>query len=265
MKYSLTENLYHHFLILHVAATILIRPDLCKSEFINYAKSLLKKFVSSFEILYGKKFISHNIHNLLHLCADVRIYGPLDNFSAFRFENHMMSIKKLLRKNDKPLQQLVKRYIEKDNIDFLLPKSNYNNENLYSLKYLHDNGPLLSNFSDINFHSQSLQLSTTKLNIICKSNNDKNSCCLLRNGCFIVILNIVKQNEDIFVIGKKLRYKQNLYNVPCNSSDFGIKIMMIVNDEISSYPVTDILCKAWKIPIANKVNTFAIFPLNHTF
>ncbi|XP_046145939.1 uncharacterized protein LOC123989262 [Osmia bicornis bicornis] len=144
LKHSLPENLYHHFLMLHVAITILVRPDLCKTESINYAEALLKHFVLLFEILYGKKFISHNVHNLLHVCSDVKVYGPLDKFSAFRFENYMMSIKRLIRKNDKPLQQLIKRYAEKENIAFLLSKkeSNYNNENLYSLKYLHNDGPI---------------------------------------------------------------------------------------------------------------------------
>jgi len=51
----------------------------------------------------------HNVHNLLYLCSDVRTFGPVDNFSAFRFENFMTSIKKQIRKNEKPLQQLVKR------------------------------------------------------------------------------------------------------------------------------------------------------------
>lgn len=102
------------------------------------------------------KNLYHTVHNLLHLCSDVKIYGPLDKFSAFRFENYMMSIKRLLRKNEKPLQQLIKRYAEKENIDFLLSKkeSNCNNENLYSLKYLHNDGPIPDY---INFHSQYLQ------------------------------------------------------------------------------------------------------------
>lgn len=145
LRYSLPENLYHHFLMLHVAITIFVRPDLYKAEFINYAEALFRHFVLLFEILYGKKFLSHNVHNILHLCSEyLKIFGPLDKFSAFRFENYMMSIKRLLRKNDKPLQQLIKRYAEKENIDFLLAKKepNCNNENLYSLKYLHNDRPI---------------------------------------------------------------------------------------------------------------------------
>lgn len=116
LRYILKKDMYHHFLTLHTAITILIRPDLCQNEYIDYAEALLRNFVQSFEILYGKQYISHNVHNLLHLCADVRIYGSLDNFSAFRFENYMMTIKRQLRKNEKPLQQLIKRYGKNENL-----------------------------------------------------------------------------------------------------------------------------------------------------
>lgn len=74
----------------------------------------------------------------------------------------------------------------------------------------------------------------------------------------------MKQNENIFVIGKKLKYINNVYEIPCKSSDFCIKVMMLNSDEMFSYPITDVLCKAWKIRFANKLNTFAVFPLNHT-
>lgn len=259
LKYTLKKEMYYHFLTLHTAITILVRPDLCRKEFIDYAEALLKNFVLSFEILYGKQYITHNVHNLLHLCCDVRIFGSLDNFSAFRFENYMMTIKRRLRKNEKPLQQLIKRYSENEN--FLLPKPTYNNQHLYSLKYLHNNGPLSQDCGNV--QSQYLQLLSEKLSINCKNDNNYNSCCLLKNGHYIVILNIVKKNEDIFVIGKKCTYVKNLYDIPCQSSEFGIKIMITDSKEIFSYSITDVICKAWKIPCTNRKNLFAIFPLNH--
>lgn len=240
------------------AITILVRPDLCRvKELIDYAEALLKNFVLSFEILYGKQYISHNVHNLLHLCSDVRMFGPLDNFSAFRFENYMMTIKRLLRKNEKPLQQLCKRYCENEN--FLLPKPIYNTQHLYSLKYLHNNGSITHDCDNVQL--QYFQVSTEKFNVNCKNNN--NSCCLLKNGHYVVIVNIILKNEDIFVIGKNCTFVKNLYDSPCQSSELGIKIMTI-SDEILSYSIKDVKCKAWKIPCTNQRNLFAIFPLNHT-
>lgn len=125
---------------------------------------------------------------------------------------------------------------------------------------MHNDGPISPDC--INFQSQYLQLSTTKFNICCKNNN--NYYCLLKNGCYVVILNIVQNNKDIFVIGKKLTYVDNVYELPCKSSELDIKIMMINSDELFSYPITDVLSKVWKIPFANKPNMFAVLPLNHT-
>lgn len=256
LRHVLKQDIFFHFFTLHIAVTILIRPDL-NEELINFAESLLNHFVMSFEILYGKQYMSHNIHNLLHLCSDVKTYGPLDNFSAFRFENYMISIKKRLRKHEKPLQHLYKRYNEIENCNsFLL---NINNETLNSYKYLHNNGPVPDNYD---IQSQYLMMSNGKFNINCKSQN--NNCCLLKSGQYVLILNIVQKNENFFLIGKKLKYIKDVYESPYKSSDFNIKVMTVNNDSIFSWPITDLLGKAWKIPFGNHPNTFAIFPLNHT-
>lgn len=82
----LERDAYLHFLTLHVAVFILVSPVFSKDRiYINYAEALLEHFVESFAKLYGAKNISHNVHNLLHLCFDVRKYGALDSFSTFFF------------------------------------------------------------------------------------------------------------------------------------------------------------------------------------
>jgi len=49
---------------------------------------------------------------MLHLADDALRWGALDDFSAFTFENHLQYIKKLVRGNDKPLEQLSNRVHE---------------------------------------------------------------------------------------------------------------------------------------------------------
>ncbi|XP_077256486.1 uncharacterized protein LOC143894215 [Temnothorax americanus] len=257
LRNILRNDIYNHFLTLHIAMTILTCPNLCQGYFLDFAEALLENFVRSFQILYGRKYISHNVHNLLHLCSDVRTFGPIDNFSAFRFENFMQSIKKKLRKNEKPLQQLIKRYAEVDNI--LSLKSNFNNTKLYLCKHLHNNGPICNNY---NVKSQYLQISNDRFYVNCK--NSANNCCILKDDTYILVMNIIKnENNDIFFIGKILTHVKYLYDIPCESSQFGIKVMTIRNDNICSWPITNLLYKAWKIPYGNDKNTFAIFPLKH--
>lgn len=123
---------------------------------------------------------------------------------------------------------------------------------------MHENGPICD---DDNTKSQYLQISNDKFNINCKSFN--NNCCLLKDGTCIIVLNIIeKRNKEIILIGKKLKYVKNMYEIPCKSSQFSIKIMTLCND-ISCWPITQFLCKAWKISSEYDSNIFAIFPLNH--
>lgn len=259
LRYTLKQDFYHNFLTLHTAITILIRPNLCKQEgLINFAESLLNYFVTSFEILYGTKHISYNVHNLLHLCNDVRTFGSLDTFSAFRFENYMAYIKRRLRKPEKPLQQLMRRYKEIEHFELLSVNHSAKNKELYTCKYLHTNGPLCNNYN-VNNSRQYLQISNDTLTINCK---DANNCCILKHN--ILVLNIIETKEKkIFLIGKKFENVKDLYTIPCHSSHFGIKVMKVKNDNFHSWPITDLLLKAWKIPYKNELNTFAIFPLNH--
>src|SRR5690606_27973683 len=53
LKKYLTEEKYHHFLILHVAMRILLSPENCE-KFAFYAKTLLLQFVQLYQDIYGK-------------------------------------------------------------------------------------------------------------------------------------------------------------------------------------------------------------------
>lgn len=86
LRNVIRRELCEHSILLHI--TILVSPIHSSLESnVDFAEELLRHFVSDFGILYGEKFISHNVHNLLHLADDVRRFGSLDNFSSFRFEN----------------------------------------------------------------------------------------------------------------------------------------------------------------------------------
>ena len=125
--------------MLHSEVTILI-SDTHQHEKSNIdsAHEMLQYFVRDFAKIYGKEYVSHNVHNLLHMCADVKKYGPLERYSSFRFENYMSSIKAMLRKGNKPSEQIARRYeeieaAEKLNYSSLLPER--------TLKELHRKGP----------------------------------------------------------------------------------------------------------------------------
>jgi len=49
------------------------------------------------------------ILQLIYMITMIYIYGPLDNVGRFKLENYMCGLKKMVRKNDKPLHQIIKR------------------------------------------------------------------------------------------------------------------------------------------------------------
>jgi len=107
----LSKQVYEHFMLLCVVMRILSTAHI-SDEYVDFAGSLIHHFVALFPSIYGKSFMSHNVHVILHLADDVKRFGPLDNFSAFKFEIYMQPLKAKVRSGAKPLQQLVQRYAE---------------------------------------------------------------------------------------------------------------------------------------------------------
>lgn len=94
---NLDKSKYYHFLTLSIAIRILINKE-SHVTLIHYAHDLLTHFVQNYSVLYGPKHLSYNVHNLIHICTNVLSLGPLDKYSAFKYEKYMQQIKKK-RKN----------------------------------------------------------------------------------------------------------------------------------------------------------------------
>lgn len=64
--------------------------------------------------MYGSNLVSYNVHNSIHLASDCKKFGPLDNFSTFKFNNYMYTIKIKVKNAPKPLEQVVNRVHEEN-------------------------------------------------------------------------------------------------------------------------------------------------------
>ncbi|CAH0562898.1 unnamed protein product [Brassicogethes aeneus] len=111
----------------------------------------------------------NNTDNEKNATEDVTNFNPLDNFSAFSFENYMKTLKRLLRKNNEPLS----RFAEIDNV-VKITSDNYRINSTADPSKEHNDGPLLADTFPpqyLQFKKRSLVLSLKHPNNICKLSN----------------------------------------------------------------------------------------------
>ncbi|KAE8739396.1 hypothetical protein FOCC_FOCC015109 [Frankliniella occidentalis] len=205
---TLPKHLYEHFLVLFVAMTILT-SEVHLQNHIDYAHELMSYFIQTFIELYGKKYASHNIHNLIHLVDDCRVHGSVDKFSAFVFENFYQKLKKMIRKGDKPLQQLCRRYEEQK-----LKKQASIKKPTVGLQFsgVHNDGPLppwCANPQYLRMQSGSEH----KLSL-----SQANNCCCLIDGSKYVLVNF--SDGPFIVQGSWITEDMKFAALPPNFSQF---------------------------------------------
>ena len=177
LKDVLPSKLYDHFLCLHVAINILSNPLYCKQEaYLDFVEKLLKSFVEDMKIIYGKKSLVYNVHNLVHITNDVRLYGELYTFSCYTFENYLGQVKKMMRSQTKQLSQLSRRLSEQVHLS---------NEKI-STKLLHNKG-----FFSLGLHigEEYSDVITEKFRL--SSVKESDNCILLVDKRIMVIKHII--------------------------------------------------------------------------
>ena len=105
LKHTIDPCKYNNFLEFFIPIYILCHPIL-HSVYNDFASSILRIFVHNFGNIYGHGELVYNVHNLIHLPQDVKNHGPLDNFSAFPFENHIRHLKTYVHGSTRPAQQI---------------------------------------------------------------------------------------------------------------------------------------------------------------
>lgn len=239
----LSRDKYVHFLSLSVAIRILCSKEY-SVQLLDYAHSLLLYFVENYGTLYGRQHISYNVHNLVHLCNYVKLWGPLDEFSAFKYENYMQKIKSKIRSSSRPLQQLVNRCIEENKLNITTVKKIY---------------PILK-LCDINANGEkkikSVQCKDFYLSIKAADN-----CCSLLDGTTISLTKIYLKNEQIYVIGKKYLNVKSFFHCPCDSLNIEIKKINELQYELVTILLSDIKSKCVKLPLCDE--EAVVLPLLH--
>lgn len=251
LKNVLNDDVYINFMSLSVAMIILVSPD--HSDLVYYADELLNYFVESFEKLYGSEHVSFNVHGLLHLSDDYRKFGPLDNCSAFPFENFMKELKSKVRKHDQCLEQVINRYSEiQKNINM---KEYIQESEFPKLEHSHKNGPEYENSSG--FQYKCLKLEKFKIDV----GNEKDCYILSKQEEVVKCVNIISISNDIIIIGKVFDTILPYFNKPADSSLFSIFSVKNLSNSLKYWKLTDIKKKMMVILHADEM---IAMPLIHT-
>ena len=84
----------------------------CYKEHWPAAHVLLVQFVEQYGTIYGEHCITSNVHNLLHVYEDVNKFGPLVNFSSYRYAAKLCDVGRSLRNGHTVLVQAANRISE---------------------------------------------------------------------------------------------------------------------------------------------------------
>lgn len=249
LKGILPIDLYNHFLLLHVAIRILCDKDICISHN-ELANEMLREFVFEMEHLYGLEHIIYNIHSLIHLANDVKVFGNLDNFSAFVFESSLYKLKNLLHKTPQPLAQIANR-IEENEFEL-----NYNVNNQDTFPLLKKRRHILCNNNHV-ITTVYKEIITEKF----KLSNEPADCWFLTKKNNIVRFEHLECIENqLFILGSEVPKKEDFYKTPISSHRLNIYQATFFLNPSKLWNLKEVHKKLFSIDDGNRL---VFFPLIH--
>ncbi|XP_073727161.1 uncharacterized protein [Misgurnus anguillicaudatus] len=252
LKDLLNSEVYKNFLLFFVGIFILCNDSLI-GDHIDYANEILHLFVTHFGQLYGPKFLSYNVHSLIHLAEDAKHHGVLDNFSAFKYEDYLNKLKRLLRKPTCPLSQIVRRFSE-------MPQNKKSRQTVTKnkpqmLRKQHAAGPLPESFLEATQYKElTTSLYTIKL--------DHANSFVYMGGKVAKVQNIISLGEDIYIAYSTFNNHKNFFEYPLPSSALGIHLVDTIATTSTEFcKFEEIEGKAFLVPCDHY---FVSVPLLHT-
>lgn len=237
--------------------TILLSSAISE-KLLNYANVLLSYFVKDFEDIYGQHMVSHNIHGLIHVAKDYKRYGQLDLCSCFVFENYMKTLKQMLRKHEKPLEQVIKRYQEKNENEII---DVINNKKQYAtvLNYEHCNGPMINNTCGPQYLKFILH---NKININTRTSSDIFILTTSKEVVHIKNIAHCSVTKKVVVIGYTFKNKQLFYDKPIKSSKLDIFTVHNLSKDLKYWKTKEIKKRWFYLLLERNILCFLFYILN---
>lgn len=257
LQNKLPLDKYKHFLLLHVAIKILTTRGI-HIELNEYANQLLRTFNENCTILYGKEFVTTNVHHLIHLANDALKHGPLDVFAAWFSENLITQLKRKTNSCQNEIESLVRRVIESEM--HATRRTSYESVK-FEFKFEHFKGPLLGHLGS---HGTQYKQLRFKGMLFSRVSDDEANCCVLLNdaeGKKIVVIENLLDERSTQIVGRFFENVTDLYDYPLPSSRFDIYQVSKLSGRLNVWPVTSIAVKCYRLPRPGRIGSFAVFPL----
>jgi len=78
-----------HFALL-LSAVNISSKDVIEASDIKLVEELLHQYVKEWEKIFGLRYMSSNVHSLLHMHESIEFLGPLYMYSTFNFEGQFI-------------------------------------------------------------------------------------------------------------------------------------------------------------------------------
>ena len=229
------KEFYSTFLLFAISMRLLLSDE--QEANLNVIRLMLSKFVRESAALFGKNFLSYNVHSLIHLPDDYERFGNLENISAYPFENFLGNdIKGCLRAGYKPLSQIAKH----------VNKINKNVDDPVAIEY--PIGKILINCEHEKEYYKKLSMKNTMLSIGRSPGRD--NCILLVDRNIAIIQTIAKNKmTGVFSLGiRRYTYTAKLFNYPMPSDDLGIMVVDKLCDQQDIINLDSIEAKVALLP-----------------
>lgn len=251
LKDIVSEQVYNHFMLLFCIVTIFTCQTYIEEGFLTLAEELITAYLEEYIDIYQIDSINNNVHNLRHLAEDIKKFGSLPKFSAYRFENKLGQIKHLLRSGNRPLSQVVKRLSEINNVK--------QNKTKITYPYLRKE----SKATDCDTESSSNQNfdKVYLMDGVMLANNQKDQWFLTETDDIVKMMYATYHENQIHIYGASVRERKNFFNYPIESNWLNIYCCLDIVNSPQLYPLTQIKCKMIGIEYKKII---VLMPLLHT-
>jgi hypothetical protein len=258
---ALSDNYLRHFYVLVIAVRSMCRQvhQTSKRQQIldsvsNICSQLLKYFVTSGAVLYSTKFVVHNVHCLIHIPDDYRRFGPLDGFSAFKYESFLGRLKNLVTASFQPMMQVINKYPSLL-LNIGSKRGTNHIEEFYEIPELRlpekkkeeeqeeEENDKYEYFREMRFK-----------NFILRSDREGDRHVLMGTDTYVRIEEILRDRytDEIYIAGKLYSEVHSLFSIsePCSfdSQDVGI-VRAKLSNQIRKYKLCQLNEKCFALPL----------------